>query len=112
MSALSWMFLSEGPHHNTVHRAGIYSRHGSGGELMNWEHVVEIQQVVNGYFRALDEKDLDAAHLRRMLTHDAKVIRPNGAAMIEPERIGQSHRESMARFERTQHIISSHDVET
>jgi hypothetical protein len=47
---------------------------------MNWEHAVEIQQVVNGYFRALDEKDLDAAHLRRILTDDAKVIRPNGAA--------------------------------
>jgi hypothetical protein len=43
---------------------------------MNWEHVVEIQQVVNGYFRALDEKDLGAAHLRRILTDDAKVIRP------------------------------------
>jgi ketosteroid isomerase-like protein len=77
---------------------------------MNWEHVVEIQQVVNGYFRALDEKDLDAAHLRRILTDDAKVIRPNGAAMIGPETIGQSHRESMARFESTQHIITSHDV--
>jgi hypothetical protein len=30
--------------------------------------------------------------------------------MIGPETIGQSHRESMARFESTQHIISSHDV--
>ena len=77
---------------------------------MNWEHVVEIQQVVNGYFRALDEKDLDAAHLRRIVTDDVKVIRPNGAAMIGPETIGQSHRESMARFESTQHIISNHDV--
>jgi len=77
---------------------------------MNWEQVVEIQQVVNGYFRALDEKDLDAAHLRRILTDDVRVIRPNGAAMIGPEMIGQSHRESMSRFESTQHIISSHDV--
>ena len=64
---------------------------------MNWEHVGEIQQVVNGYFRALDDKDLDAAHLRRILTDDARVIRPNGAAMIGPE---------------TQHIISSHDGAT
>ena len=79
---------------------------------MNWEHVVEIQQVVNGYFRALDEKDLDAAHLRRILTDGARVIRPNGAAMIGPETIGQSHRESMARFESTQHIISNQDVAT
>jgi len=31
---------------------------------MNWEHVVEIQQVVNGYFRALDE--IDFAHRRRL----------------------------------------------
>lgn len=77
---------------------------------MNWEHVIEIQHVVNAYFRALDEKDLDAAHLRRILTEDAKVIRPNGAAMIGPETIGASHRESMARFESTQHIVSSHDV--
>jgi len=41
---------------------------------MNWEHVIEIQQAVNRYFRALDEKDLDAAHLRRILTDDARVI--------------------------------------
>ena len=72
--------------------------------------IVEIQQVVNGYFRALDEQDLEPAHLRRILTGDAKVIRPNGAAMVGPETIGQSHRESMARFESTQHLISSHDV--
>ena len=65
--------------------------------------------MVNGYFRALDEKDLDAARLRRILTDDAKVIRPNGAAMIGPRRL-IGHRESMARFESTQHIISSHDV--
>ena len=54
---------------------------------MNWEHVVEIQQVVNGYFRALDEKDLDAAHLRRILTDDAKVICSIGDAMIGPEQL-------------------------
>ena len=77
---------------------------------MNWEQVVQIQQLVNGYVRAPDEKDFDAGHLRRILTDDARVIRPNGAAMIGPETIGQSHRESMARFESTQHIISSHDV--
>ena len=77
---------------------------------MNWVHVIEIQQAVNRYFRALDEKDLDAARLRRIFTDDVKVIRPNGAAMIGPETIGQSHRESMTRFESTQHIVSSHDV--
>ena len=51
---------------------------------MNWEHVVEIQQVVNGYFRALDERDLDATHLRRILTDDAKVIHiwPGARAML------------------------------
>jgi len=64
---------------------------------MNWEQVVQIQQLVNGYVRAPDEKDFDAGHLRRILTDDARVIRPNGAAMIGPE---------------TQHIISSHDGAT
>jgi hypothetical protein len=77
---------------------------------MDWQHVVEIQQVTNGYFRALDEKDFDETDLQRIFTADAKLVRPNGAATLGPKAIGESHRESMARFENTQHLLTGHEV--
>ena len=77
---------------------------------MDWAQVLEIQQVLSGYFRALDERNFDVAHLRRLFTPDAKVVRPNGAETVGPEAIGASHAESMARFSATQHLLLVPDV--
>src|SRR5262245_46011470 len=77
---------------------------------MDWTQVLEIQQVLNGSFRALDERNLEVAHLERLFSQDARVVRPNGTALVGPAAIGQSHRESMARFSSTQHLVSSHNV--
>jgi len=72
---------------------------------------LEIIDVVNSYFHALDEKHLDIQHLRRIFTDDAEVVRPNGLAVIGPQEIGASHEKSLARFESTQHMLTGHETQ-
>ncbi|MCK9921951.1 nuclear transport factor 2 family protein [Frankia sp. AgPm24] len=78
--------------------------------LNHWIDTAEITQVVNRYFRALDERVFDASHLGRIFTAGAGVIRPNGTQLTGPAAIGDGHRESLARFESTQHLLTGHDV--
>ena len=47
----------------------------------------DITNVVNRYFRALDEKDFDAQHFATFFMKEAKVTRPNGASLTGPEEI-------------------------
>jgi len=75
-----------------------------------WIAISEVTQALNRYFRALDEKNFEVSHLQLIFTPDAEVIRPNGASMVGPEVIGNSHKESFARFRSTQHLLTSHDV--
>jgi len=77
---------------------------------MDWAQILEIQQVLNGYFRALDERSLEVAQLERLFAQDARVVRPNGTALVGPAAITESHRESLSRFSSTQALASSHDV--
>jgi len=70
----------------------------------------EITSVVNSYFRALDDKILDARHFASILTPQAKVTRPNGASLIGPEEVSASHQKSFARFEGSQHFVAGHDI--
>jgi hypothetical protein len=79
-------------------------------ERERWIDSAEITQVFNRYFRALDEKDLEVDRLGRLFTPDARIIRPNDTELVGPEAIGTSHRESPARFESTQHLLTGHDV--
>ena len=71
-----------------------------------WGHVVEITEVINRYFAALDEKQFESSTLGQIFTPDARVVRPNGNAMIGPEEIGKSHARSFSRFRATQHLTS------
>ena len=75
-----------------------------------WIAISEVTQVFNSYFRALDEKNFEVSHLQCIFTPDAEIIRPNGTAMVGPERIGNSHQESFARFRGSQHLLTGHDV--
>ncbi len=70
-----------------------------------------IVRVVNSYFRALDEKHFDEPHFHLMLSSDARVIRPNGAATVGPANIMESHARSFTRFEATQHLLTGHDTD-
>ena len=69
-----------------------------------------ITSIVNSYFRALDEKNLDARHFASIFTPQAIVTRPNGASMIGPEEISASHQKSFTRFEGSQHFVAGHDI--
>jgi len=70
----------------------------------------EVTTVVNSYFRALDEKHLDAQYFASIFTAEAKVTRPNGASLIGPDEISASHENSFARFEGSQHLLIGHDI--
>lgn len=68
---------------------------------------VEITEVINRYFAALDEKQLDETTMCQIFADDAKIVRPNGAVTTGPQEIGDSHRHSLSRFRATQHLTSS-----
>lgn len=70
----------------------------------------EITDVVNSYFRALDEKHFDAQHVAAIFTAEAKATRPNGSSMVGPEEISASHARSFERFESSQHLVAGHDI--
>jgi hypothetical protein len=82
-----------------------------GVEVAHWLDAARVNQVVAGYFRALDDKHFDDAHLRTLLSPDAEIIRPNGAVVTGPTNIADSHARSFARFEATQHLLTGQDVE-
>jgi len=79
-------------------------------ELDNWLDTARIIRIVDSYFRALDEKHFDDPHFRQIFTPTAKVVRPNGRAMVGPANIASRHAESFTRFEGTQHLLTGHDV--
>jgi len=70
----------------------------------------EITDVVNSYFRTLDEKHFDAQHVAALFTAEATVTRPNGSSMAGPEEISASHARSFERFESSQHLVAGHDI--
>ena len=73
-------------------------------------HKSEVTSVVQSYFRALDEKNLDPRHFASIFTADARMTRPNGASLIGPKEICASHEKSFARFEGSQHLLTGHDI--
>lgn len=70
-----------------------------------------IIRVVGKYFRALDEKQFDESHFRQILAAQAEVVRPNGAGVVGPANIVDSHARSFARFKATQHLLTGQDVD-
>jgi uncharacterized protein (TIGR02246 family) len=70
----------------------------------------EVTNVVQSYFRALDEKHCDAEHFASIFTADATMTRPNGASLVGPKEIGASHEKSFARFEGSQHLLTGHEI--
>lgn len=76
----------------------------------DWIDKLEITQLLNDYFRALDEKDFKISRMEQIFLPDAKIVRPNGTSMTGPEMIGKSHNQSFARFKSTQHLISNQYV--
>jgi ketosteroid isomerase-like protein len=70
----------------------------------------EVADVLNGYFRAIDQKDFDPQHFAAILTADARMTRPNGMSLTGPEEISASHAQSFTRFESSQHLLTAPDI--
>jgi hypothetical protein len=70
-------------------------------------HTVEITEVINRYFAALDQKQFDVTTMSQIFADDARIVRPNGAVTTGPQEIGDSHSHSLSRFRATQHLTSS-----
>jgi hypothetical protein len=69
-------------------------------------HTVAITEVINRYFAALDQKHFDVATMSRIFADDATIQRPHGAITTGPKEIGDSHSQSLRRFQATQHLTS------
>jgi hypothetical protein len=75
-----------------------------------WFDRLEIAEVLNRFFRALDEKTFDETTMSGIFKPDAKTVRPNGVAVVGPRNIGESQSQSFVRFRATQHLVSGHIV--
>jgi hypothetical protein len=69
-------------------------------------HTVSITEIINRYFAALDQKQLDVTTMSQIFADDAKIVRPNGAVTTGPKEIGDSHSHNLSRFRATQHLTS------
>lgn len=67
---------------------------------------LEIIEVINRYFAALDKRTFDPEIFRKIFTDNATAIRPNGTSLTGPEEIRSSHTKSLERFRATQHLTS------
>jgi hypothetical protein len=90
----------------------VYNPIGGSRKFMDRDRVedflkkAEITELINRYFGALDQRDFDATTMRLIFADDARIVRPNGAVMIGPQTICESHRQSFVRFRATQHMAS------
>ena len=67
----------------------------------------EITDLLIRYFAAVDDKCIDLKIVKATFTSDAKIIRPDGTAIIGQENILESHIKSFARFKATHHVITN-----
>ena len=70
-----------------------------------------IINIINKYFRLLDEKRFEEGMISLIFAEDASIERPNGTLMIGPKSIANSHGQSFIRFQSTQHLTSNFDIE-
>jgi hypothetical protein len=67
---------------------------------------IEITEIVNRYFAALDKRTFNVETFRNIFADNATVERPHGQKLEGPEEISSSHEKSMKRFIATQHLTS------
>jgi SnoaL-like domain len=84
----------------------ILERTGNMNDQDKLIQTVAITEVINRYFAVLDQKQFDVTTMRRIFADDARIVRPNGAVTKGPNEIGDSHSQSLSRFQATQHLTS------
>ena len=67
----------------------------------------QITDLLIRYFAAVDDKCIDMKIVKETFTTDAKIIRPDGTAIVGQENILESHIRSFARFKATHHVITN-----
>ena len=67
----------------------------------------QITDLLIRYFAAVDDKCLDMQIVKATFTIDAKIIRPDGTAIVGQENILDGHIKSFARFKATHHVITN-----
>ena len=63
------------------------------------------------YFAAVDDKCLDMKIVKATFTPDARIIRPDGTAIVGQENILEGQIKSFARFKATHHVITNFIVD-
>jgi hypothetical protein len=71
----------------------------------------EVSDLLIRYFAAVDDKCLDIKIVEATFTIDAKIIRPDGTAIVGQENILDGHTKSFARFKATHHVITNFVVD-
>jgi hypothetical protein len=67
--------------------------------------------LLGRYFAAVDDKRLDLGIVEASFAEEARLVRPNGSALVGLREILAGQSESFARFRATQHVISDHVVD-
>ena len=71
----------------------------------------EITDLLIRYFAAVDDKCIDMEIVKATFTSDAKIMRPDGTAIVGQENILDGHTKSFARFKATHHVITNFIVD-
>jgi hypothetical protein len=80
-------------------------------ELKNIIERTQISDLLIRYFAAVDDKHIDLKIVQATFTIDAKIIRPDGTAIVGQENILDGHIKSFARFKATHHVITNFIVD-
>jgi SnoaL-like domain len=72
---------------------------------------MQIADLLTRYFAAVDDKRIDIQIVKATFTSDAKIIRPDGTAIVGRENILDGHTKSFARFKATHHVITNFVVD-
>ena len=71
----------------------------------------QITDLLIRYFAAVDDKCIDLKIVKATFTSDAKIIRPDGTAIVGQENILDGHLKSFARFKATHHVMTDFIVD-
>jgi SnoaL-like domain len=84
---------------------------GDSEKTLKWINKLEIAEVLDKYFRALDDRHFDVQTMSEIFAAGATVERPNGSVLVGPQLIGEGHKKSFAHFRASQHLASGFAIE-
>jgi hypothetical protein len=70
-----------------------------------------IIELISRYFAAIDDDRLDRSIVEATFADGARLVRPNGYAVVGPQEILDSQQESFAQFRALHHVITNHVID-